>query len=74
MSSTDGLVVPTRPGHALLDLALAIERQLVGVGVPRAAIERHPACTWEAKDTFHSYRRDGEAAGRHLLVAGWAVG
>jgi YfiH family protein len=68
----DGLFRATRPGHALLDLGLALERQLHAVGVSEPAIERCRACTWEAVDTFHSHRRDGASAGRHALVAGWA--
>ena len=67
----DGLAEPTRPGHARLDLGLVLERQLDALGVPAAHVERCGACTWEAKDTFHSYRRDGKAAGRHVLIAGW---
>lgn len=67
-----GLFRATRAGHALLDLGLALERQLTSVGVRESAIERCRACTWEAVDMFHSYRRDGAAAGRHALVAGWA--
>ena len=73
VSVRDGLFRATRPGHALLDLGLALERQLEAVGVPGSAVERCRACTWEAVETFHSYRRDGKAAGRHALVAGWSA-
>ena len=67
----DGLSESTRPGHAKLDLGLVLERQLDALGVPADHVERCRACTWEARETFHSYRRDGKAAGRHVLLAGW---
>ncbi len=60
-----------RPGHAFADLRAAIRAQLLQRGVPSASIETHPACTFDDAERFHSHRRDGENAGRHLLVAGW---
>ena len=39
----DGLFRPTRPGHALLDLGLALERQLHALGVARAGDRALPA-------------------------------
>nr|MDJ0523243.1 polyphenol oxidase family protein [Planctomycetota bacterium] len=59
-----------RPGHAHADLKAAIEAQLATAGVPRDAIERHPACTYDDA-RFFSHRRDQGITGRHALVAGW---
>lgn len=47
-------------GTPALDLGAGVEAQLAAVGVPS---ERVPGCTLE-DDRFHSYRRDGAAAGR----------
>lgn len=43
------------------------KQQLVDFGVPPDAIEIHPHCTICNK-SYHSYRRDGDAAGRMLAV------
>lgn len=66
----DSVLRPGRPGHAHADLRAAIRAQLEQRGVARERIEIHPACTYDDA-RFHSYRRDGEDAGRHLLVAAW---
>jgi hypothetical protein len=47
-------------GTPALDLGAGVEAQLAAAGVPA---ERVPGCTLE-DDRFHSYRRDGAAAGR----------
>lgn len=47
-------------GTPALDLGAGVEEQLAAAGVPS---ERVPGCTLE-DDRFHSYRRDGAAAGR----------
>ncbi|WP_460847212.1 polyphenol oxidase family protein [Nocardioides ultimimeridianus] len=47
-------------GTPALDLGAGVEAQLAAAGVPS---ERVPGCTLE-DDRFHSYRRDGSAAGR----------
>lgn len=58
---------PSRPGHARLDLGqlalLALEQSGIAPG-RRAALS--DACTYRDADRFHSYRRDGAAAGRLL--------
>jgi len=55
---------PARPGHALLDLTALAARALVAAGVERVgAID---ACTRCDAARFHSFRRDGAAAGRLL--------
>jgi YfiH family protein len=50
-----------------LDLWQATRDQLVRVGVPRERIHVCELCTFDHPALFHSYRRDGTAAGR--LVA-----
>ena len=57
--------VPTRPGHARLELrAIAIGR-LLKAGVDRSQIEIVGPCTICSRQ-WPSYRRDGEKAGRIL--------
>lgn len=63
-------VRPTRPGHARLDLATILEAQLLQAGVPAPSVARSRVCTY-TDPTWHSHRRDGARAGRHVLVAGW---
>ena len=63
----DGAICATRPGHALLDLAVLAQSELARSGVvaaKRAVIE--DACTRCDSQRFHSYRRDGSSAGRLL--------
>jgi polyphenol oxidase len=63
----DAALRPARPGHALVDLAALARAALRGAGV---ADERvgvvAGACTRCDAARFHSYRRDGPAAGRLL--------
>ncbi len=58
---------PARDGHALLDLVALARHALVesGVGAERVGAF-HGACTRCDGSRFHSYRRDGPAAGRLL--------
>jgi YfiH family protein len=63
---------PTRPGHAYLDLGALATRALERAGVDRARVGNIPdACTRCDPERFHSYRRDGERAGRlvHFVAA-----
>ena len=60
----------TRPGHGRLDLPGAIASQLLRAGLRPEAISRYEGCTY-AESRWHSVRRDGGDAGRHVLVAGW---
>jgi YfiH family protein len=55
-----------------VDLAAANRSQLIEAGVPAAAIEVLPLCTRCDAGTFHSYRRDGNRAGRMISYAGIA--
>ncbi|MEE3330675.1 MAG: polyphenol oxidase family protein [Myxococcota bacterium] len=64
-------LVAGKPGHAMLELARLVEHELERCGLTRSRIARlEPAsgtvCTQCGADRFHSYRRDGEQAGRLL--------
>jgi len=54
----------SRPGHFMLDLANLVEVELDSLGVPRATQGRVAGCTQCQPADFHSFRRDGERAGR----------
>jgi len=61
----------TGHGSWLCDLAVAARLQLRACGLPDHGIEAIPACTFSDTERFHSWRRDGEAAGR--MLAGIAL-
>jgi YfiH family protein len=63
----DGALAPARPGHALVDLAALARAALLAAGVAaqRVGIVAG-ACTRCDAARFHSFRRDGAAAGRLL--------
>ena len=50
------------------DLRGAVRAQLVAAGLQNAHIDDVPGCTKCDATRFFSYRRDGEASGRHLAV------
>lgn len=59
-----------RDGRA--DLRAAVRAQLLALGLQNAHIEDVPGCTRCDAGRFFSYRRDGDAAGRHLaVIASW---
>jgi hypothetical protein len=66
------------PGHSeshfpkkiFLDLVEANRRQLIDAGVPAKHITASPLCTSCRTDVLFSYRREKEAAGRLMAVAG----
>lgn len=58
------LFTATRPGHWRCDLPGAVAQQLRQAGVE--AIDVLGRCTVSEPATFHSWRRDGPAAGRML--------
>jgi polyphenol oxidase len=60
----DGLLTPTRPDHARIDLHKANCAQLVAAGVPAAQIHTAPLCTICRPDLFFSYRREKRLYGR----------
>jgi YfiH family protein len=67
-----GAVRPTRPGHVAIDLAALVREALTAAGLDPASVGALPdACTHCDPERFHSYRRDGLAAGRlvHFIAA-----
>ena len=72
-STCGNLFRATREGHALVDLHLANEEQLTGVGVAPENIFTAPFCTIERTDLFFSYRVESKLygkTGRLLSVIG----
>jgi YfiH family protein len=53
-----------------IDLAQAIVKQLRRIGVTPGQIGTCQLCTYCQSRSFHSYRRDGEAAGRMISAIG----
>jgi len=63
---------PARPGHSWLDLGRLAQTALLRAGVSASMLGRLPgACTRCDPVRFHSYRREGAAAGRlhHFIAA-----
>ena len=60
----DELLVPTREGHARIDLQTANRRQLSDAGVFPERIHTAPLCTICRDDLFFSYRREKKLHGR----------
>lgn len=58
-------------GTPSLDLGAAVGAQLADAGVPVASVRRVERCTLE-DEALHSYRRDGEKAGR-LAALVWVA-
>jgi len=56
-------------GRVYLDLAATIQRQLESAGLPPRNVHLASACTRCDEARFHSYRRDGAAAGRMVTAA-----
>jgi hypothetical protein len=70
--AVEGETQPTRPGHARIDLAALAALDLARAGLASASTGRiEGACTRCDPARFHSYRRDGERAGRlvHFITA-----
>jgi hypothetical protein len=59
-------------GRPHLDLRAANVRQLLDAGLARAAVHHVADCTRCGADSYHSYRRDGRAAGRMISFVGFA--
>jgi YfiH family protein len=55
-----------RPGHAWLDLGGLARAALASAGIPESASAALGGCTRCDAQRFHSFRRDGERAGRLL--------
>lgn len=60
----DGLFMPTRPGHAKIDLPKVNADQLISVGVPAEKIHVAPICTMCRTDLFFSYRKEKSLLGK----------
>ncbi len=70
---SEHLFKPTRSNHALVDLHLANEEQLLAIGVFPENIYVAPFCTMERTDLFFSYRLEKKLygkTGRLLSVIG----
>ena len=61
-------------GRAHIDLAEANRRQLEARGIPTARIYEANLCTRCQAEEFHSFRRDGESAGRNYSFVGVGAG
>jgi YfiH family protein len=60
----DDLFIPTREGHARLDLLKANHNQLRSAGVDPDRIHTAPLCTMDNTDLFFSYRREKNVYGK----------
>jgi YfiH family protein len=63
---------PGPRGRPHLDLRAANVRQLLDAGVPPEAVHHVADCTRCRDDLYHSWRRDGRAAGRMISFVGFA--
>ena len=62
---------PVSPDGTRLDLFAITRWQLQQAGMPDAGILVSGACTYGEPERYHSYRRDGEQAGRLLSFIAW---
>jgi YfiH family protein len=60
----DELFIPTREGHARIDLLKANQTQLRDAGVRAEQIYTAPLCTMTRTDLFFSYRQEKQAQGK----------
>ncbi|MBQ1684575.1 MAG: peptidoglycan editing factor PgeF [Clostridia bacterium] len=58
-----GISKPGRPGKAYVDIEAALIIQLLDAGIPPQSICSMGLCTFERRDLFFSYRRDGAGTG-----------
>jgi YfiH family protein len=65
------LATPAKPGKYFLDLRQALDIQLGESNVPAGNVFDVGACTRCNSQQFHSYRADGERAGRMMAVIGY---
>lgn len=57
-----------KDGKYLLDVAAANYDMLINSGFQKHNIEKSNLCTYDEKDSLHSYRRDGKKSGRSMGV------
>jgi YfiH family protein len=65
---------PGPRGRSHLDVRAANVAQLRAAGVSEARIHHVNDCTSCRADLYHSYRREGRAAGRMISYVGWSAG
>ncbi len=63
-AGSESLFVPTREGHARIDLFKANRDQLLAMGVPADRVHTSPLCTMCRTDLFFSYRKEKNVYGR----------
>jgi YfiH family protein len=63
-AEADSLFLPTREGHARIDLVKAIVNQLVAAGVGKECIYSAPLCTICKTELFFSFRREKKLYGK----------
>ena len=66
-----GVFRPGPNGRPHLDVRAANVRQLLDAGLRPGAIHHVADCTRCRADLYHSYRRDGKAAGRMISFVGF---
>lgn len=59
-----------RPPHYEVDIALEIEKQLLGAGVPRSQVATSGVCTGAEVAHYYSYRIEKGKTGRMLALLG----
>jgi len=65
--NTEGLLKEAgKDGKGYFDLWMANHRQLLEAGIPEKNIEPASQCTMCLRDTFYSYRAEGEKSGRMM--------
>jgi purine-nucleoside/S-methyl-5'-thioadenosine phosphorylase / adenosine deaminase len=62
--TAEDLFIPTREGHACIDLLKANRDQLTAAGVKDERIHTAPLCTMCRTDLFFSYRREKQKQGK----------
>jgi YfiH family protein len=63
-----GLVERPLGAKPHVSLSAIVQQQLLAAGLPRASIDVVPGCTMCDSERFFSFRRDGQASGRHLTA------
>lgn len=63
-------LIPDGKKHVKLDLQSKIIDQLKKTGIKENCIEKDDRCTFEYKELFYSYRRDGSQSGRMMSLIG----
>ena len=67
-ASDPGVVLRSYGARPHVDMRRAVRAQLRALGLRDDAIDDVPGCTKCGGTQFHSHRRDGDRAGRHVAV------